>query len=509
MTSSRSVRPPDPPDPSDVAAVARIGETLIASGFTSVEVDGLLNAEVMEPFADGWFGPVRLRTEANSSLATLVRLFSLGMDVPTLDLADVRGAEPADWVSTRLLSVRRTTAHPLATVRPLRMWGENRYLVSDAVRPGINDAPFVDFVQGATPSSTQLARITLRRRFRRVLDLGTGEGIQAILASRHCDEVVATDSNARALDFTRFNLALNGIDNVELRLGEGYEPVQEEVFDLIVSNPPFVISPAVVAQFRDSGLPTDTMTESVVKGAARHLAPDGWAFILGQWVHAQGERWQDRVEGWVDGTDCDAWFVQHRGVDSMAHAIEWLSPLGRADPKEADRQFERWMRYFEDQGIDGVGSGFVVLRKATDSEPWFMADEVGMDPADGAGKAIAQVFEAKDWLEAHPESGALLDATWRLVEHARLDTTGEPGVGMWGTGRRVLRQDAGLRLSLEVTDDLAGVLAGCDGQRTLRSIIDAWARGRGRDSSGYGAPVETAFRKLILRGFVLPVSESA
>src|SRR5690625_1938337 len=79
----------------------------------------------------------------------------------------------------------------------------------------------------------------------RALDLGNGSGIQALHLARHCQHVVGTDISARALEYARLNLALNDVDpqRIELRRVSMLEPVAGEQFDLIVSNPPFVISP--------------------------------------------------------------------------------------------------------------------------------------------------------------------------------------------------------------------------------------------------------------------------
>jgi len=61
----------------------------------------------------------------------------------------------------------------------------------------------------------------------------------------HAERVVATDVNERALAFAAFNLALNGVENVELRAGSFLEPVAGEQFDLVVANPPWLPGAAV------------------------------------------------------------------------------------------------------------------------------------------------------------------------------------------------------------------------------------------------------------------------
>src|SRR5206468_7044146 len=97
-------------------------------------------------------------------------------------------------------------------------------------------------VLGVGGASLMLARCAFRRPVGRVLDLGTGCGVQALHAARHAGSVTATDVSARALAFAAFTLALNGV-RAQLRQGDLLEPVRGEVFDQVVSNPPFVITP--------------------------------------------------------------------------------------------------------------------------------------------------------------------------------------------------------------------------------------------------------------------------
>ena len=58
-------------------------------------------------------------------------------------------------------------------------------------------------------------------------------------------------------------MRLNGVENVELRLGSFLEPVAGERFGLVVSNPPFAISPERELIFRDSGLGRDRVSENL------------------------------------------------------------------------------------------------------------------------------------------------------------------------------------------------------------------------------------------------------
>jgi methylase of polypeptide subunit release factors len=497
-----------PPDPSDRFALAKVRTALDSSGYDPANVKRLVTEETVGAYVDGWNNPALRRTEPKTALSTLVRLFALGLDVPAADLDAVPGAAMSDWMVAGLVAVRRRTVHPLVLIQPLRISGIELRLVSDVPNPGLGRPQFPEFVMGGVESSLRLANMTLRGSFASALDMGTGNGVQAILASRHCRSVVATDVNPRALAFTRFNLAINGVENVELRQGDRYEPVSGGEFDLIVSNPPFVVSPSAVFQFRDSGLPTDTISATAVTGAADHLAPGGWAQIMCQWIHTDAQHWEDRVGEWVAGTACDAWAVQLQAVDSVAHATEWLTELGRANPKEADRQFKQWMRYYDLQGIVGVGSGFVVLRKKDSDVAWYRADELETEITEGTGEMITRIFEAQGWLYSHPQPDAILDTYWSRSKNVELDTTQGATGQRWEENRHVLRQGTGLRTSVELTKELAEIVSRCDGSKTLRTLAMEVFQGRWRDPARRTEEIETPLRQLAAAGFLVPVTES-
>ena len=123
--------------------------------------------------------------------------------------------------TTRLLSVTFGEIPPRThdgRILPV----EDLLLASDGYSRGVDDPP--DYVATFTPTARRCSLITPRRHVRRALDVGTGGGAQALLAAHHADHVVATDVNPRALAFAGFNAALNGIDTIELKRGDGFDP---------------------------------------------------------------------------------------------------------------------------------------------------------------------------------------------------------------------------------------------------------------------------------------------
>src|SRR5262249_24737034 len=150
------------------------------------------------------------RTRAATPLHLLARLFFLP---EPMELAAARGALaplPIErWARAGLIGVDGERATPSVKVTPYRdllVAGD----LSTRMRRGGPD----DFVLGVSKSAVLLGHTIVPRPLGHVLDLGTGGGILALLASRGSARVYATDKNARAVQFARFNAALNSIANL-------------------------------------------------------------------------------------------------------------------------------------------------------------------------------------------------------------------------------------------------------------------------------------------------------
>jgi hypothetical protein len=130
----------------------------------------------------------------------------------------------------------------------------------------------VDNVLGVGQAAVSLIRATSRRRVATLLDLGAGNGVQALHATRHADAVTATDVSPRAIALARATFGLNQLD-VELLRGEWFDPVARRRFDQIVCNPPFVVGPPRIDYvYRDSGLAGDDASAMVVRRLPEFLA---------------------------------------------------------------------------------------------------------------------------------------------------------------------------------------------------------------------------------------------
>ena len=292
------------------------------------------------------------------------------------------------------------------------------YLASDL--PVIDES--ADWVAGIHSPSITLAKLAVRRPVDAALDLGTGCGIQALLAAKHSNRVVATDLNKRALEFARFNAALNGIDVIEFRSGNLFEPVEAERFDLLVANPPYVISPDSTYTYRDSGLPRDELCRTIVRTAPDHLVEGGFAHVLVSWVCPPGTAHgsAEPLRAWI-ANGCDAWLLHYKTEDPLTHAAGWLHPLARTSPAEHEAALDRWLDYLRRSDIEAVGYGAVVLRRRSTGPNWVRLDEIPIDRLEPASEHTLRVFAAEDYLAALPAESGLLQERFELVGPHRLE----------------------------------------------------------------------------------------
>ena len=472
---------------------ARLREALGEAGFTFDAVAGLLGARAHEALGRNETTPGLSRTGDGSPLATLTRLFVLQAEVL---LADVERALPGlvpDLVGAGFVTTYGERVRALLDCRPYATEARDLWVVSD-LTPGLDGRPVevtADHVLGISPASTSLAQLTIREPVSSALDLGTGCGVQALHLAEHAGRVVATDVNERALELTRFTLALNAIDGVDVRAGSLLEPVAGEAFDLIATNPPFVISPPGGERlvYRDSGLPGDAVVERIVREAPRHLAEGGWCQVLANWMIAD-EPWDERLGRWL-ADDCDALVVQREVMDPAAYVELWLKDAGLHGVPDYPQRYDSWLRWLDEQGVTGIGFGWVNLHRTGSAHrelvDWPYAVEQPIAPAVAAwGAAVGRSVTRDD----------------RLVARADVlqETTGAPGAA--DPEAVVLRQQTGLRRARRADTVEAALVGACDGDLSLGQILDALATLLDRDANDLHDTYLPVVAELVHEGFL-------
>ncbi|MEV4987682.1 DUF7059 domain-containing protein [Pseudarthrobacter sp. LMD1-1-1.1] len=383
-----------------------------------------------------------------------------------------------------------------------------------------------DHVLGIGQASTTLVQTTIRRHTERALDLGTGCGIQAFHLLHHCQHVTATDISERALAYARFNILLNAEalsvdpdhleDRVSLRLGSLLEPVAGEEFGLVVSNPPFVITPRSPGEdaadqftYRDGGLPGDGIVASLVAALPGVLEPGGWAQMLGNWEVAAGSSWEERPKSWVrQGTD--AWFIQREEVSPEQYAETWLRDASESRDRQHYREaYAQYLADFGSRDVAGIGFGMVWLRRPADGRAAAISrfEEITYPIEQPIGPHLGAAVERADWLAAHD-----LAATHLLVaEDVTEERHQRPGAEHPGV--ILLRQGAGLRRTNLMSTELAGFVSACDGDLTAGQIAGALEAllggGEGFDAGTFRGALLADVANLVRDGFLVPAGNPA
>lgn len=429
-------------------------------------------------------------------LPTLVRHLLLGAEVSRAALD--RALPRLGTAGAERLGLVESSGHgphdavrPLVDLRPYAATdarGEVAWwLASDLGETATGAALTADHVLGVGGASVTLAQVTIRTPVDRTLDLGTGCGIQALHAARHSRAVVATDLSARALGFAAFNAALACV-RLDLRHGSMLEPVlapgsgrpaDPVGFDLVVSNPPFVITPRADAdgvryEYRDGGRAGDDLVRDLVRDVGAVLAPGGVAQLLGNWEHRDDLDWRERVGTWVDDSGLDAWVVQREVLDPAQYVETWLRDGGTTRDRDAGgwaAAYAAWLEDFERRGVVAVGLGMVVLRRPTSGAPTLRRLEEQPGPVrQPLGDHLAAALAAHDWLTGHDDD-ALLAA--RLVVAG--DVTEERHLRPGATDPTVvlLRQGDGFGRVVRTGTALAGLVGACDGELAVWQILGA------------------------------------
>lgn len=506
----------------DAAAVADLAEDLRAARFTVDAVGALWGSAAGDALTRDQPTLARRALRAAGTehpLAVLASLFLLGDAVPADALAAALprlGLERA--AALGLIARRGAEVIPRIDLRPYaftdELGAEQWWIGSDLGELALGSALPVGHVLGVGGASLTLAGLMMPGAGEgarggapddraRVLDLGTGCGIQALHARRHAAHVVATDISPRALWFTQFNAALNGVTGIETRLGSMFEPVAGERFDRVISNPPFVITPrsegVPAYEYRDGGMEGDAIVASFVTGVGAHLEPGGTAQLLGNWEYREGEDGLERVRGWVAASPVplDAWVVEREVQDAARYAETWIRDGGTLPgTPEYEALLTAWIDDFERRGVTAVGFGYLLLRRPAASGHGADAD------AEGAG-AMSGATSGATSLARYERLGQAITAPHSLGGHLRAALAGHDAQVALGDDELAasrclvapdisevrhfrpgdddpsvieLHQGGGFNRVIGVDPALAALVGACDGTLPLGALIGAIAQ---------------------------------
>ena len=457
-------RRPDPPRAEEPGATVELAGLLRAAGYESHRIQQRLGTGD-ELLARSPELPSYLRRLGDADeLAVLLRLFLLGVPVDAGRFARLVGVELRQHLAgAGLVLDDASLVHGAARLVP-----HDQLLIASDHAGSAEGHP--DHVPGVHRPSVALAHLTVRGEKERALDLCTGNGIQAILLAAHADHVVATDVNPRALAYATFNAALNGVANVEVRAGSFFEPVEDEQFDLVVVNPPYVVSPENAYLFRDGGLRGDAVSGLVVRGTPTRLAPGAYASVLIAWALEPDDP-AAHPRGWLAGSGCDAFLLHTSTDDPIETATAWNRDLVDRPDAYAEA-LDRWLAYYRDLGIEHLGYACLVLRKRRDGrDGWLETLQLPQAALRPAGRHVRKLFETRDRLAELDSHDALLGRRLRVADDAVVTQDTRFARGRWHAEALTLRLETGLPFTAELDPPTARLLRELDGSRTLEEAL--------------------------------------
>ncbi|MGO1592573.1 MAG: DUF7059 domain-containing protein [Ancrocorticia sp.] len=521
------------------ALIARLRSDLGAAEWTEGAIEELLSPMALGALRRDQLTPAAMELERNNSpAAVLTRLFVLAeaADAAAVEQAfprlGVKGARELGLLETALDSEALRGTVELrpheSQISPHR--GDSRdlgelaesggqaaphwWVASDLSQAQTGRAPREDYVLGIASASSSLARLTLREPVDAALDLGCGCGILALYLTLHSQRVIATDISERACNFTRFNSLLNEAA-IDVRQGSFFEPVAGEQFDLITSNPPFVITPQAVRgggtlEYRDGGMERDSLIPWIIGEAVEHVAPGGTLQMLANWeVNGAESEWAVRPRQWIEraasrvlarSQSVDAWLVQRDLLDVSQYAEWWIRDAkgSQITPTQWQAEYREWLRDFSAAGTTYIGLGSLALR---------VGPAGGMAQADGRLNLVCEYLPEGKPVDALAVQTALasltIPAQWESMPLVCAPDVRE--VRYFVPGRenpeliRVTQGRAGGR-ERSVTSAVAALIGVSDGELSPAQVIPAIATLLTQDEADVRGEIEAALPELLRSG---------
>ena len=488
--------------PERAAALNEALPTLGANGLESLGLAATIDeaeaaSALVMPRAGG--APKREPKDKGADEASALKAPSL----PTMRDPDEEAPEPeaeADPWMRALFDLR-----PHAATLP---GGDHEWWVASDLAEVQTGKPLSDdHVLGIGGATLTLLEMTMREQVDSALDVGCGCGIQALYLATHADRVVATDLSSRACALTQFNAALNEAV-IDVREGSLFEPVEGETFDLIVTNPPFVITPdsvrgaAGLLEYRDGGMDRDNLIRAVLRGAPECMNEGGTLQMLANWEipadRNPDTQWSWRVDSWLDGLPVDAWVVQRDVLDPARYVDMWIRDSGGQlmDRADYERAFTSWLADFRRAGTGAIGMGFVALRKLDEAEVASggkRAYDLSLDGHAPRGRDVS-------WALASLRGPELWDTVLTRASDVREERHYVPGSP--DPELLILHQGGGLGRSVPVSSAVSAVVGASDGELTVGQIVAAVAMLTSVEADDVRAEVEAPLRDLIRWGFL-------
>nr|MBS0021039.1 methyltransferase [Gammaproteobacteria bacterium] len=243
----------------------------------------------------------------------------------------------------------------------------------------------------------------------RALDLCTGSGIQALVASRYAKEVLGIDINPRAIRFARFNACLNGIYNARFIVGDLYSSLKGREFDLILANPPFVASPRQELRFRDGGACGEDVLSRIVSEAAHYLTENGRLHVVADLADAAD--YEKKLDAWWSGGPAHKLVLQTADRNELQFAIPHThAPFGQRF-ETYNTELEQWVTSFRQAKLTSINFGYICIHRLPPDATSSYYIRTIHNPDIPIHEQVKRYFEQRESVQGNDNSQLFLRAT--------------------------------------------------------------------------------------------------
>lgn len=332
------------------------------------------------------------------------------------------------------------------------------------------------------------------------VDIGCGSGAQALILAKCGYETYATDISEKALEYTQMNAHLNNVQITTLK-GSLFEPVAQLGldFDLIVSNPPFVITAQQLREnkqytYRDAGLEADRLLYEFIATAVKYLKDKALALFIANWEERQDRHWSVPIMQSLPN-NAELWAIRRQTQSTSQYVDLWMKDAEnpQSNYKQYERNYRIWLKDFENRQVESISFGYFILQRHDElitqdlqaqplspvHEPviqqWTMFEDGYSYLNQPHEKAILDTMRVKNYLQY-----AKRDPEYCLMQEVLLrreDVTEERSYtpGEQDPRTIVMSQSSSLGRSVALNYIQAGFLGACSTQLSGESIVNAMA----------------------------------
>lgn len=502
---------------------------LQCSGFTTDALNNLLSSGARDALITGVRSPAKRELFTHLEEAAgpqrqrlqLMRLFTVGETLTTEavnealpDLHTERACELGLISEVELGTYRASLSlNPYTPVAPdAETSDQHWWIISDLDDHLRNHEARAEHVMGVGGATQSLISAIGNQKVEVACELGTGCGVVAMHLAQSCGRVIATDISTRALYFAGLNAQLNQIDNIEFRQGNLFEPVRGERFDLIVSNPPFVITPEHSEKahytYRSATGAGDSLLKQLLTEASDHLNESGMMKCLGNWESRWGEDGMQRLLSWItEGRQhcISAWIMKRDQQTPLEYALLWLRDGGiKTGDQDYERLLTEWINDFRARRVTKIEFGYINVYR-NETEPTVSRTESVL------GRIAPDQRFGNTWDQHFANARKITKLSDRELMKQRMvveEQVREVRKMIPGTDNIIsitLTTDTGIERNLQTDTLIAGAVGACDGELTLDEITEALATMFDLDYTEVADHIVQGVRELVWLGMLAPL----